>query len=545
MITKQSILNANIPVDPTNLQKIPITTEEFHGVPGREHYRLMSYLATTMSNSTIIDIGTHMGSSALALSVNPTNTIYSFDIIHKAQLPDMSNVKFEIADLWDPEIRRTWAPILLSSPLIVLDIDPHSGVPEYEFYIWLKENNYKGLLFCDDIHYFKEMRDNFWYKIPSCEKIDITAIGHWSGTGIVSFVPRPDLVWETYSGMRPVGVPSEPSPWTVVTAYFDLSKMPDASAPIKERDRTHYLNSAKTTMCLDQNLIVFCEKDNVDDLKAMRPSWLLGKTKFYVVDFEELPMTKYRQKIIDDRIRRSYNPDPRNTASYYLMCMSRYAVVKRAMEDNPFNSTHFAWLNICIERMGFNNIVHLDDVFCGPPRDKFSTTYIDYLPKEFIQNLPEYFQWGRCTMCSGFFTGRKDYFTKICNLVEEQFLEYLGAGYGHADEQLFSPVYFKHPDLFEHYFGDYQQMITNYRYTYENPNITLRLVIPRSASAGDWTTCRNACKFLWSSHEQGKIALSPSEINYCIELHNKSIDMLRPTAVRCNFEFKELDVNAC
>ena len=542
MLSKKTILEANIQVDSEQLRNIPITIQEFHGIPGREHYKLLSYLATTFSNSTIIDIGTYIGSSCLALSVNPTNTVYSFDIVCKTQLLNIPNAKFEIADLWDSATRETWSSTILASSLIFLDIDPHSGNGEYEFYQWLKQNNYQGLLFCDDIHYFKDMRDNFWHKIPSSEKIDVTAIGHWSGTGIISFVPRPDLVWETYSGMHSVGVALPPSPWTVVTAYFDLSRMSDASAPIKERDRKHYLNHARTTMCLDQNLAVFCEKDNVDDLKAMRPSWLLEKTKFYVVDFEELPMTKYRQKIIDDRIRRSYNPDPRNTASYYLMCMSRYAIVKMAMEDNPFKSTHFAWLNICIERMGFNNIVHLDQVFSGTPRDKFSTAYIDYLSKEFIENLPVYFQWGRCTMCSGFFTGRKDYFTQVCNLVEHQFLEYLKAGYGHADEQLFSPVYFKNPELFEHYFGDYQQMITNYRYTYENPGVTLQLVIPRSAAAKDWITCRNACNFLKTSHAKGTITLSDNDLKFCNDIYNASRTMYSSsTEITCEFEFKSLD----
>jgi len=33
--------------------------EEFNGPPGKEHYRLLSYLSMQFNNSTIIDIGTH------------------------------------------------------------------------------------------------------------------------------------------------------------------------------------------------------------------------------------------------------------------------------------------------------------------------------------------------------------------------------------------------------------------------------------------------------------------------------------------------------
>ena len=43
--------------------------------------------------------------------------------------------------------------------------------------------------------------------------------------------------------------------------------------------------------------------------------------------------------------------------------------------------------------------------------------------------------------------------------MEKKFIHYVEKGYGHADEQLYSPVYFDNPDLFEHYYGDYQQII--------------------------------------------------------------------------------------
>ena len=48
---------------------------EFYGSIGKEHYKLLSYLSTLFNNSIIIDIGTHRGSSALALSYNSTNII--------------------------------------------------------------------------------------------------------------------------------------------------------------------------------------------------------------------------------------------------------------------------------------------------------------------------------------------------------------------------------------------------------------------------------------------------------------------------------------
>lgn len=88
---------------------------------------------------------------------------------------------------------------ILSSNLIFFDIDPHEGINEYNFYLWLKKNNYQGIIIYDDIHLglghkcgtgyrdTKHSMKDFWRKIPEDEKIDITSVGHHSGTGIVYF----------------------------------------------------------------------------------------------------------------------------------------------------------------------------------------------------------------------------------------------------------------------------------------------------------------------------------------------------------------------
>ena len=512
-ITKDVV--AQVPLDilvKDSVCGFSIDAPEFYGAPGAQHYRLLAHLSRSLSpGQTIIDIGTHRGSSALALSTNPDVTIYSFDIQRKISLRDLPNVNFELADLWDETVQEHWAPTVLNSAIILLDIDPHHGVMEYEFYLWLKEKGYKGLLVCDDIWYFKPMRDNFWYKIPTSEKLDITALGHWSGTGVISFVPRPDITWETYAGLKTIGAPPVDSPWTVVTAYFDLTKMPDASPAIKQRSQPYYMENARATLGLDQNLVVFCEEENLEQLKALRPSHLLEKTRFYTVNFENLPMTKYRDTIRMNRIKFPYRGDERNTPSYYLLCMARYGLLKRVMDENPFKSSHFSWLNICIERMGYNNLVHLDDIFDLPARDKVSTTFIDYISKNSLTPVKNYYEFGRCSLCSGFFTGAKSYLYDFCNRIEEKFLYYLSLGYGHADEQLYSPVYFDAPELFEPYYGDYQQMITNYRGFYENPQLTLRTVLPKSFDAKDWDTCLHVCECLWRSLQEKKVFLTKEE----------------------------------
>ena len=65
---------------------------DIFGDVGKEHYKLLSYFSTLFNNSNILDIGTHTGCSALALSYNSTNTIYSFDIMDKI-MPSIKTIK--------------------------------------------------------------------------------------------------------------------------------------------------------------------------------------------------------------------------------------------------------------------------------------------------------------------------------------------------------------------------------------------------------------------------------------------------------------------
>ena len=123
-------------------------------------------------------------------------------------------------------------------------------------------------------------------------------------------------------------------------------------------------------------------------------------------------------------------------------------------------------------------------------------------------------------MCSGFFTGNSYYMYKVCDLIEKKFIHYVEKGYGHADEQLYSPVYFDNPDLFEHYYGDYQQMITNYVYIYESPEAPIHNFI-RNSFGKNYNKCYEACLFVLKSYSLGKCKLSLNYYQILKDIYDK------------------------
>jgi hypothetical protein len=282
-------------------------------------------------------------------------------------------------------------------------------------------------------------------------------------------------------------------------------------------------------LSLPYNLIIYCDHESFDIINRIRPEYLKEKTKYIICEFDEFAFDsktfkELRDKINKNRIENPYNFDNRNTASYYLFCMSRYAMLKNAIENDWFGSTHYCWINFCIEKMGYRNLVHLNEAL-SINRDKFSTCYINFLPEEIIHNTANYYKIGRCSMCSGFFTGNYIYMYKVCDLIENKFLEYLEKGYGHADEQLYSPVYFENKYLFEHYYGDYEDMITNYVYIYNNPDFIVEY-LRTSFYFKYYNETLNACKFIYRSYNLKKCEISDDYLSMLKYFENSCVELM-------------------
>ena len=170
-------------IDTRSVQNIPeFHKEYFHYLSGTEHYRLMIHLSYCWDDIIISDIGTFKGTSALALAQNKKNTVLSFDIQdYRENDIGVSNVAFRFVDfLVDLPARQH----ILLSKLISLDLD-HNYATEKRAYDFLKENKWKGVLICDDIHLNDDMK-RFWNEVDT-PKIDITAYGHNAGTGAILF----------------------------------------------------------------------------------------------------------------------------------------------------------------------------------------------------------------------------------------------------------------------------------------------------------------------------------------------------------------------
>jgi hypothetical protein len=222
--------------------------------PCRNHYSLLAYLSNKINNGIIVEVGSYLGVSSIALANNSSNKVITYDIL--------PNFQGAVAEYLSPEqidsavrftkgsresfpplglIDRNFLPLnieimvkedgnvlgktevistvldnqrecivtkrendpqlLLNSDLFFLDA-AHDGKMEKDIYDFLVENNYRGILLLDDISLNKEMV-LFWQQIKE-KKYDITEVGHGivddlhrSGTGLVDFSGKVEVIRPT------------------------------------------------------------------------------------------------------------------------------------------------------------------------------------------------------------------------------------------------------------------------------------------------------------------------------------------------------------
>ena len=163
--------------------------EYFDKPAGQEMYRMIAHIARQMpSGSTLVDIGTYCGLSAVALAMNEACNVVTYDVCD--QVPEtteggslsirhLDNITFKIKDaLTEPDV-------LSQAKIIVIDMEPHDGLQEAEMLATLRTLGFTGIVILDDIRLSAEMKA-FWEAIPET-KYDVTSYGHWSGSGVVCF----------------------------------------------------------------------------------------------------------------------------------------------------------------------------------------------------------------------------------------------------------------------------------------------------------------------------------------------------------------------
>ena len=177
-------------LDVSQLEAISLNKNDWLSA-GQSEYRLYAWLSTQFDKSIILDVGTRTGGSALALSYNENTKVISYDLQEQgASQIKKNNIEFKIQDFREDD-SLNWDHV----SIIMLDVDPHDGVQEEQMMEFLEDKGWKGILLLDDIGPQWPEVEDLWNRI-TYPKINVTEVGHLSGTGLVNFDEKHDISWK-------------------------------------------------------------------------------------------------------------------------------------------------------------------------------------------------------------------------------------------------------------------------------------------------------------------------------------------------------------
>ena len=161
--------------------------------PG-EHYRLLAGLVSTLKPRRIIEVGTETGASALVMKqfLPPEGKITTFDIVPWSAFSNSVLVAGDFADarleqrVEDPTMRSGFErnrTLFEEADMFFVDAAKDGKMEDRILaFLYSLPQDKQRILVLDDIRLMTMI--STWRSI-SLPKLDMTSLGHWTGTGIV------------------------------------------------------------------------------------------------------------------------------------------------------------------------------------------------------------------------------------------------------------------------------------------------------------------------------------------------------------------------
>lgn len=253
---------------------------------------------------------------------------------------------------------------------------------------------------------------------------------------------------------------------TFVTACFNCNK--------NQFFLNKYLKKTLRTLIIECPLIIYCEEEHADFFMNVRKLFNLESiTKIITIKLEDLFFYKYKQYLLrGEDLNTNYNKNA------HIVMMNKFKFLLDSIEENTFNTTHFAWIDVNLLEKTFNDSVNYLDVeiydrilyICKNPRDKFTIEVINQWSPDMYRNLDEFYSRYQWIVAGCFFTMENNIGKIILQKLIDKAIEITLKGFGSGEESFFSFIIDENSDMFNLYIGDYQDTIHNYYRIEKNHN---------------------------------------------------------------------------
>jgi hypothetical protein len=251
---------------------------------------------------------------------------------------------------------------------------------------------------------------------------------------------------------------------TIVTMIYDIRKM-ENNTNINNRNISGYIELANQFMLkLPYPIIFFINEDDTETYNIIynirNKLNLSHLTHIYKLDLQYTYFYKDLKRLEELQKQFIIHNGHLNheTPLYIILNNNKFVFMEKAIELNPFNSSHFVWMDFSINHVAKNTELIHDWILKIPDKIKqlCINPYIENVePKQYFQNI-----WHNCA--GGLFSGSKENLLKYVELFKQKTEQIYNENWYQIDEAVMTMVQRENYELFDFFYGDYEGIISNY-----------------------------------------------------------------------------------
>jgi hypothetical protein len=249
---------------------------------------------------------------------------------------------------------------------------------------------------------------------------------------------------------------------TIVSMFYDIrEKEGNKTDSLLNRGLKKYCELAKNFILdLPYNLIIFTDNEYVISFIESQRTNTKSKTYIYKLDFSNTYFYKdlARLEELQSQFIIHNGNIKQETPLYIILNNNKFFFMEKAIDLNPFNSTHFIWMDFGINHVAKNTELIHEWITQIPDKIKqlCINPYIENAePKKHFQTI-----WHNCA--GGLFSGSKENLNKYIRLFKKKTEQIYNEGWYQIDEAVMTMVQRENIELFDFYYGDYEGIISNY-----------------------------------------------------------------------------------
>lgn len=253
-------------------------------------------------------------------------------------------------------------------------------------------------------------------------------------------------------------------PITIVTMFYNIRKKDNDICDFHRKQEQFFALGSEFILQLNIPLFICMDADDTEFYEFVmnrRKELHLDHITFcFRENFEHSYFYKYinQLKTLQENFK-IINGNPRHeTPLYITLNNNKFYYMENAISTNPFNSTHFVWMDF-----GINHVAKEPQTI---------TQWITQTPNKIKQlcinpyletgDVKDVFRFIYHHTAGGLFSGSKENMLKYIELFKAKVEQIYNDGWYQIDEAIMTIIQRENRELFEFYYGDYEGIIANY-----------------------------------------------------------------------------------